>query len=139
MKAHPSRQVVRQIYEFLCDLDDNPIELTQQEVKERLGLQIGADGVGTCEKLLEEAGVIERLDAVENMAAVRLSSDLPTLVDLLPAQAKVKRRVLKAVEGIVRDQRHEWVFLQPRELISRTEMELPAISPRWRVIELENF
>ena len=33
--------------------------------------------------------MLERLIASQNMAAVRLDSDLPTLVDLLPKQAKV--------------------------------------------------
>ena len=63
--------------------------MTQQEVKEQLGLPIGGEGVGNCEQLLESAGVLERLIASQNMAAVRLDSDLPTLVDLLPKQAKV--------------------------------------------------
>ena len=91
--------------------------MTQQEVKEALGLQIGAEGVGTCEKLLESAGVLERLEAAENTAAVRLNSDLPTLVDLLPQQAKVKRQVLRAVERLVGPQRNEWCYFQPRELL----------------------
>ena len=51
--AYPARDVVKQVYDFLCGSDDNPIEMTQQEVKESLGLQIGAEGVGACEKLLE--------------------------------------------------------------------------------------
>ena len=37
-------------------IDENPIELTQQEIKERLGLQIAGDGIGACEKLLEQVG-----------------------------------------------------------------------------------
>jgi ATP-dependent DNA helicase RecQ len=117
--AYPSREVVAQVHRFLCGLETNPIELTQQEVKEALNLQIGAEAIGTCEKLLESAGVIERLEAAENTAAVRLSSDLPTLVDLLPQQAKVKRQVLRAVEQWVGSQRNEWCYLQPRELLAR--------------------
>ncbi len=98
---YPSRENVRRVYEFLCELDENPIQMTQQEVKEELRLSIGGEGVGNCEHLLESAGVLERLIASQNMASVRLDSDLPTLVDLLPKQAKVRRRVLQAVEAIV--------------------------------------
>ncbi len=119
--AYPSRAVVKQVHDFLCQLQENPIEMTQQEIKQALGLQIGNVGVGACEKLLEAAGMLERLETAENMAALRLSSDLPTLVDLLPQQAKVRRQVLRAVERLVGARRHEWCYLQPRELL----IELP--------------
>jgi ATP-dependent DNA helicase RecQ len=115
--AYPGRDVVRQVYEFLCRAEQQPIELTQQEVKEALGLQIAGEGVGACEKLLDSAGAIERLEPSENMATVRLSSDVPTLVDLLPPQAKSKRRVMRAVEQLVGPRRHEWCYFQPRELL----------------------
>ena len=48
------------MYEFLREREENPIEMTQQEIKEELGLPIGSEGVGTCEQLLESAGVLER-------------------------------------------------------------------------------
>ncbi len=137
--AYPSRKVVEDVYEFLRDLGTNPIEMTQQEVKTALNLQIGAEGIGACEKLLEGAGAIERLEAAENTAAVRLNSDLPTLVDLLPPQARVKRQVLRAIERLVGGQRREWYYFQPRELLrdlpdfdssalSRNLRELSALS-----------
>ncbi len=121
--SYPDRAVVRQVYEFLRDLDQTPIEMTQQEVKEALGLQISSEGVGACEKLLESSGAIERLESSENTAAIRLSSDVPTLVELLPPQAKIKRRVMRVVETIVGPRRHEWCYVQPRELLR----ELPEL------------
>ena len=99
--AYPDREHVQAVYEFLCGRDENPIEMTQDEIKQTLGLPIGSDGVGNCEQLLEGAGVLERLIASQNMATVRIDSDLPTLVDLLPKQAKTQRKVLQAVERIV--------------------------------------
>ncbi len=121
--AYPSRENVERVYDFLCGLEGDSIEMTQQEVRESLGLQIGAEGVGACEKLLESAGVLERLEVAQNAAAVRLNSDLATLVDLLPRQAVVKRRVLRAVEGFVGKSRHEWRYFQPRQLLpSLTEV-----------------
>ncbi|HWC89893.1 MAG TPA: ATP-dependent DNA helicase RecQ, partial [Pirellulales bacterium] len=92
--AYPSREIVSRVYEFLRAMDADPIELTQQEIKESLNLPIGSDGIGTCEQLLEKAGVLERLEPYQNMAIVRIDSNLPTLVDLLPRQAKVQRRVM---------------------------------------------
>jgi ATP-dependent DNA helicase RecQ len=131
--SYPSRDVVRQVYQYLCSLDQSPIEMTQQEVKEALGLQIGSEGIGACEKLLESAGAIERLEPNENSAAVRLSSDVPTLVELLPPQAKAKRRVIRAVEAWVGSRRHEWCYIQPRELLRElTEMDSTDLSRHLR-------
>jgi ATP-dependent DNA helicase RecQ len=121
--SYPDRAVVRQVYDYLRGLEQSPIEMTQQEVKEALGLQISGEGVGACEKVLESAGALERLESSENTAAVRLASDVPTLVELLPPQAKIKRRVMRVVETFVGPRRHEWCFIQPRELLR----ELPEL------------
>ncbi len=126
--AYPDRENVEAVYEFLSALDEEPIQMTQQEVKEQLGLSLGAEGVGNCEQLLESAGVLERLVSSQNLAAVRLDSDLPTLVDLLPKQAKVRRRVLQAVERLVGPRRNELVHFQPRALAAETELDPDSIA-----------
>jgi len=126
--AYPAREHVARVYDFLCSLDADPIELTQQEIKERLALPIGSEGVGTCEQLLESAGVLERLVPSDNRAAVRLDSDLPTLVDLLPKQARVQRRVLRAVEKLVGPRRQQIVYFRPHELLSDAELDQNALT-----------
>ncbi len=130
--AYPSREIVAEVYELLRSIDADPIELTQQEIKERLGLPIGAEGVGTCEQILETAGVLERLIASENRAAVRLDSDLPTLVDMLPKQAKVRRRVLRAVEQLVGARRNEMVYFRPRDLVAAAEQDQNTVTTALR-------
>lgn len=127
--AYPSPRMVQTVYDFLRSIPDDPIELTQQEIKEHLGLdQLSSEGVGTCERLLEKAGVLERLEPRQNMALVRLDSELPTLVDLLPRQAIVQRRVLQQVERVVGRRRNEMVYFQPRELCQALEMEPPTLT-----------
>ena len=126
--SYPGPDVIQQVYEFLASIDEDPIQLTQQDVKEQLGLSIGNDGVGNCEQILESAGVLERLVSSQNMATVRIDSDLPTCVDLLPRQAKVRRRVLQAVEKIVGDRRNELVQFRPQELAAALEMDQPAVA-----------
>jgi ATP-dependent DNA helicase RecQ len=126
--AYPARENVAAVYDHLRSLDDDPIELTQEEVKQQLGLPIGAEGVGNCEQLLEGAGVLERLIASQNMAAVRLDSDLPTLADLLPKQAKVRRRVLQAVERLVGQRRNELIHFSPRELDVAGELDHNSVA-----------
>ena len=135
--AYPGRENVQAVYEFLCGLEQNPVELTQEEIKETLSLPIGNDGVGNCEQLLESAGVLERLIASQNMATVRIDSDLPTLVDLLPKQAKTQRKVLQAVERLVGPRRQELVQFTLRELKVLDELDHESISRALR--ELNNL
>lgn len=126
--SYPDRHVVRQVYDFLREQQEDPIELTQLEIKEQMHLQVSGEGVGNCEQLLEKAGALERLEPLQNMAIARLDSELPTLVDLLPKQAKSQRRVLQALERIVGDRRFENVYFPMRDLLGLTEMELNAIN-----------
>ena len=138
--AYPGKENVAKVYEHLRMQDDDPIELTQQQIKDSLGLPIGADGVGTCEQLLEGSGVLERLVSSNNRASVRLDSDLPTLVDLLPKQATTRRRVLQAVENIVGARREEIVSINPRDLQMATGFSHAAVSAALRNLsELEAF
>jgi ATP-dependent DNA helicase RecQ len=135
--AYPARDVVEKVYDYLRRIDSELIELTQQEIKESLGLQISPEGVGACEQLLEQAAVLERLESRENMARVKLDSDLPTLVDLLPRQAKAQRRLLQAIERFVGSVRREWVDIPPRELLAALETDSASLSRALR--ELKNL
>src|SRR5262249_56515889 len=121
-------ECVAEVYALLREIDRAPIELTLEETRERLNLPIRSDGVAACEKLLENCKALERLDARQNMAAVRIDSDLPTLVDLLPREAKVQRRVLQAIERRVGGQRFERVYFNPRQIAQATELDANALS-----------
>ena len=114
--AHPPKESIKKVYDYLCRHPDDPIELTQQDLKEQLGLSIGPDGVGTCERLLEKAGVLERLDSNRNLAAVRVDSEAPNLAELLPTQAKVQRRVARAIGNIIGDCRFERFYFHPKDV-----------------------
>ena len=138
--AYPGRENVRAVYEFLGRVDQNPIELTQDEIKQTLSLPIGSDGVGNCEQLLESAGVLERLIASQNLASVRIDSDLPTLVDLLPKQARTQRKVLQAVERLVGSRRQELIPFNFRDLTVSDELDQASITYALRELcRLEAF
>ncbi|MGI8980316.1 MAG: RecQ family ATP-dependent DNA helicase [Pirellulaceae bacterium] len=125
---YPPRDAVKKVYDFLRREQANPIELTLQEIKDGTGLSLTTEGIASCEKILEKAQVLERLDSRQNQAAVRIDSDLPTLIDLLPKEATAQRRVLRAIETIVGELRHERVFLSPVALSRMTEMDSTAVS-----------
>ncbi len=125
--SYPGRENVEAVYDYLCQCKESPIEITQEELKKELGLSISNDGIGNCEQLLESAGVLERLIASQNMASVRIDSDLPTLVDLLSKQAKTQRKVLQSVERLVGNRRQELLQFQIRDLACSDELDQESI------------
>ncbi len=113
---YPSPEVVRKVYEFLLSRDEDPIELTLEQVRAEIKIKETAESVGTAEALLAKAGVLKRLDNSVNTAVIRIDSDLPTLVDLLPREAKIRRKVLRAAEKLVGNHRGEDVYVRPQRL-----------------------
>ncbi|MCG8586328.1 MAG: ATP-dependent DNA helicase [Pirellulales bacterium] len=126
--TYPERDTVEKVYDYLRRQMDDPIEVTQEELKDAIGLKYGADAIGVSEQMLEKAGVLERLESQQNMAVVRIDSDLPTLVDLLPKQATVQRKLLKAIERIIGDRRHEPVYVTRGALIDSSGLEADAVT-----------
>ena len=130
--AYPSRDTIREVYEYLRTIPSDPIEMTLQEIKEELGLQIGTTGIATCETLLEKAGAIERLDSKNNAAGIRIDSDMRTLIDLLPPGQKTRRHVLRGLEKLVGDFRGEVVLFQPKWLAEKLEMKWATVTQHIR-------
>ncbi len=136
--SFPPRKTIRQVYEYLRQMPEDLLELTQEEVKNALGLSIGSEGIGTCERLLEKCGVLERLEPNRNMAAVRIESDLPTLGDLLSRQAASQRSVLRELERRIGDRRGELVYFHPHDLAASLEMPLTAVNRALRELNRLN-
>ena len=126
--SYPSKETVREVYAYLCSINKDPIEMTLQEVKDDLGLQIGTTGIATCENLLEKSGAIERLDSRQNAAGIRIDSEMKTLIDLLPRTARSQRHVMRGLERVVGDLRHERVMFQPKWLAETLEMKWEAVN-----------
>jgi ATP-dependent DNA helicase RecQ len=119
---YPNRAVVAAIYDFLAHQPDDPIEMTQQEIKERLGLEISDMGVGASLKLLEAAGALERLRPRENMGIIRIDSEV-SLVGLLPQNATVQRKVLSALERLVAMNSSDDTYFSPHSLAQRLDLD----------------
>ena len=119
---YPSRATVKRVHEYLLSREEDPIELTLDQVREGAGVKDGSEAVGTAETLLARAGVIRRLDSSAGQAMVRIDSKAPTLLDFLPKEAKVRRRVMLAIEKVVGRRRGEDVFVQPKRLMQMAEV-----------------
>jgi ATP-dependent DNA helicase RecQ len=130
--SYPSQAIIKDVYDYLCSYEQDPIELTLQDVKDDLNISLGTQGIANCEHLLEKAGAIERLDAQQNMAGNKIDSNLPTLVDLLPREAKSRRKVLRELEQIVGSLRGDMVLFNPAYLAKRMDAKWTTLAKSLR-------
>ncbi len=137
---YPSREVIQQTYEFLLKREEDPIELTMEEIRDALGLQISPEAIGSALQVLSRTEVIDRLESGAGLACLTIDSNLPTLVELLPKEAKVRRKVLRVVERIIGERRGESVYIHPRTLLQACEMEREALNRTLRELcKLDEF
>ncbi|HMO12545.1 MAG TPA: ATP-dependent DNA helicase RecQ [Pirellulaceae bacterium] len=132
--AYPSPAIVEAVYEYLRGIDADPIEMTLQDIKDDLHLPVGVECIRVCENLLEKAGVLERMDVAQNLASIRINSQLPTTVELIPREARNQRRVVRALEKIVGDLRNERIYFHLGAIIQQTGLGIEAFNRAIRAI-----
>ncbi len=120
---YPPRELIEKTYNFLATREEDPIELTLEEIRDALGVSVSPEAIGSCLQTIARTGVIERLEMGGGLALIRIDSNLPTLVEMLPREAKVQRKVLRTLERAVGDRRGEQVSVHPRWLLQHTELE----------------
>ncbi len=125
---YPSRQVMQAVYEFLLEREEDPIELTQEEIRDALGLSVSPEAIGSSLQVLARTGVLQRLERGTGMAVVRIDSNLPTTLDMLPREAKVRRIVLRLLERAVGDRRYESVTIHPRWLLQESGLKRETVT-----------
>lgn len=119
---YPSKDLVRKVYQYLLDRPEDPIELTLDQVREAIGGD-SSEAIGTAETLLAKAGVMRRLDSSQNQLLVRIDGQNGTLLDYLPKEAKVRRKVMAAVEKVIGTRRNDDVFVRPQKLMDLAGVE----------------
>lgn len=135
---YPERELIQRVYEFLLEREEDPIELTLEEIRDHLGLSVSPEAVGSCLQILGRTQVLNRLEMGGGLAVVRIDSDLPTLVDMLPREAKVRRSVLRLLERTVGDRRGEDVFVHPRWLQQESKLARDSLNRALReLVRLE--
>lgn len=138
--AFPQRETIGEVYDFLRTRTENPIEVTQEEIRSAIESSISNEGVGTCERLLEKCGVLERLEPHRNMAMVRIDSDVPSICDFLSPKAQTQRTVARVIEQRVGARRFELVYVHPQEIAEATDMAPAAVNRAIRELNrLEAF
>lgn len=119
---YPSKEIVKKVYEYLLSRQEDPIELTLDQVRQSIGAD-SSEAVGTSETLLVKAGVLRRLDSNQNQLLIRIDSDAPTMLDFLPREAKIRRRVMTAIERVIGRRRNDDVFVRPNRLMELAQVD----------------
>lgn len=136
---YPSRDTVRTVYEFLVQQPGDPIELTLQDIKEAVQVGVGTEGIATCQRLLEQAGVLERLDTRQNLASIRVDTSQTNLADALNRDSKTQRKVMSVIDSLTADRRFERVYFNLPWLIDRTDLKPEAVSRALRELRQLTF
>jgi ATP-dependent DNA helicase RecQ len=138
--ANPSREIMHSVYDFLRACDEDPIELTADEIREQIGQSATAEAINSSLQILSRTGVVERLEVAGGLAMFRLSSRMPSFVDLLPRDASVRRTVLRSVEKAIGDRRDEPVYIHPRWMMEQLSMDRETMTRHLRELcKLEDF
>jgi len=138
--ANPSKEILQSVYDFLLRCEEDPIELTAEEIKEKIDRSSTAEAVNSALQILSRTGVLERLEVAGGLAMFRLSNRLSTFVDLLPRDASARRNVLRLVEKAVGDRRDEAVYIHPRWLMEQLQMDRETMNRHLRELnKLEDF
>ncbi|MBM3967666.1 MAG: RecQ family ATP-dependent DNA helicase, partial [Planctomycetes bacterium] len=138
--ANPSRELMQSVYEFLAERPEDPIELTADEIREQIGQSASSEAINSALQILGRTDVLERLEVAGGLAMFRLSSRMPSFVDLLPRDASVRRTVMRTVEKAIGDRRDEAVYIHPRWMMEQLQMDRDTMSRHLRELcKLEDF
>ena len=138
--ANPSKELLQDVYELLLAREEDPIELTADEIKENLKRSATAESVNSALQILGRTGVLERLEVAGGLAMFRLSSRMSTFIDLLPRDATARRHVLRTVEKAIGDRRDEAVYIHPRWLMEQLQMDRDQMARHLRELcKLNDF
>ncbi len=124
----PDRRTILGLLDFLRQKPGPLIELTREEIKAQSGLGTSDMAIGSALKILEQAKLVERLRARQNMAIVRIHEAGAGLDDRLPAAATQQRRTMRLLEAFVGDQRGEDVYFHPDSIAQTLGVDRPALN-----------
>ena len=124
---YPSKEVVKEVYEFLLSRPEDPIELTLEQVRRAIDAD-STEAIGTAETLLSKAGVLRRLDSSSNQMILRIDHEHPDVVSFLPKSSKLRRRVLGVIQELVGKRRFDDVYVRPQRLMDKAELSREQLS-----------
>jgi ATP-dependent DNA helicase RecQ len=93
--SYPPRNMIERVYQVLCDIGTDEIEMTQKALAQRLGhTKSNEMAVASCLKILEKAGYIERGSDGQHRARVTLRVDPGELRRRVEGKTKSQREII---------------------------------------------
>jgi len=93
--SYPPRDMIERVYQVLCSIGMDEIEMTQKALSERLGrTKSNEKAVSSCLKILEKAGYIERGSEGEHQARVTLRIESEDLQHQIERKSKYQKEIV---------------------------------------------
>jgi ATP-dependent DNA helicase RecQ len=93
--SYPPRDMIERVYQVLCGIGTDEIEMTQKALAERLGRTKSNEMVvSSCLKILEKAGYIERGSEGEHQARVTLRIEPEELQRQVEGKSKYQKEIV---------------------------------------------
>jgi ATP-dependent DNA helicase RecQ len=123
---YPPKEDVLSVYDRLRQRPEEVVWLTYREIAELGEKKIAEPAVFSCIKILEDAGVLRRLQRYDNQAELYLHEHPRKLIQALTARAKTKRSLLDTLDRLYREEEvKEGIQFFPQELAEKA-----GIGPR---------
>jgi len=117
---YPPREEVLSVYDSLRRRPEEVIWLTYREIAELGEKKVAEMAVFSCIKILEDAGVLRRLQRYDNRAELYLHEHPLKLLRTATARARTKRSLLESLDRLyTEDEIEEGIAFLPQDLADR--------------------
>ena len=125
---YPPLETIFGVYELLRQRPEDLVWITYREIAEMSKDNLSEMAVGSCIKILEDAGAVERLKRYDNQAELYLHTRPQDLLDKVSSRTKIKKGLLNAMCRIYDEHElMEGVQFLPGDLAARTGISLDAL------------
>jgi ATP-dependent DNA helicase RecQ len=120
---YPDREVILLIYQALCQRPEDPIWLTYREIGLLCNPPAAEMAVSSSLKILEEAGVVHRLQRYENLAELYLKHRLKEILDGITKKSPSKAALIEFLADHYTEQELlEGIQFIPDEMIEKARL-----------------
>jgi len=117
---YPPREAVFAVYELLRGRPENLLWLTYREIAEMGNNKVSEMAVGSCIKILEDAGALQRLKRYDKLAELYLHVRPQQLMARMSSKAKAKKNLMNCLDRLYGEEELlEGVEFLPHELAAR--------------------
>jgi ATP-dependent DNA helicase RecQ len=110
--SYPPRDMIERVYEVLCDIGTDEIEMTQKALAERLGSKKSNEmAVSSCLKILEKAGFIERGSEGEHEARVTLRIEPEELQRQVEGKSRYQKEIVNYCLDVLDGSKDKTLFV----------------------------